>query len=172
MKHPHDNTLQKLKDSDYQVVDGQPDIDGWRILNSEQEEIGSVHDLLFDPATRKVRYLIAHLSQEIGTTNANLVLIPIGMAELHATDNEVSLPTITAGQLNQFSPYPYDALRNNATTGESVPASSAGLNYDHDQFDEKRFYRNRSWKAVDTGDQSEGARIAQRISRDAGRSSL
>ncbi|MBA4167905.1 MAG: PRC-barrel domain-containing protein [Chitinophagaceae bacterium] len=92
IRYDQDISLQELRHSDYQLSDGQPDITGWCICNAQTEKIGTVHDLLFDSAARKVRYLIADRSDEAGVKGVNLVLIPIGMAELHATRNEVALP--------------------------------------------------------------------------------
>ncbi len=173
MNNQNDKTLQELKNSDYRLADGQPDVEGWSICNSNHEEIGTVHDLLFDPGTRKVRYLIADLSDGVDDESGSLVLIPIGMAELHATNNEVLLPTVSEGQLGQFSPYPFDVLKNNVSVGDTVPASAAGFDYDHEKFNEERFYRNRpSAVAGRKDDESIGARIAQRIGRNAGGSSL
>jgi len=81
------NHLVKLSDSDYEIVDGEPDIEGWDVKNELGQKIGDVHDLLFDPQSRKVRYIIVDLDDnELGLDTDKKVLIPIGIAELHESD--------------------------------------------------------------------------------------
>ena len=144
MEHQHNNSgLHELKHSDYKIVSDEPDIEGWPIYNGQHDKIGKVHDLLFDPESRRVRYIVADLYNSEATRNDdedddNQVLIPIGMAELHETDDQVVLPGVLENQVGQFSPYPFDALRNNATAGSTVPMTS-----DNTHFNDEHFYRNR-----------------------------
>lgn len=79
--------LVKLSDSDYEIVDGEPDIEGWDVKNELGQKIGDVHDLLFDPQSRKVRYIIVDLDDnELELDTDKKVLIPIGIAELYESD--------------------------------------------------------------------------------------
>lgn len=48
--------LEELGGSDYEIVDGEPHIKGWNIKDSLGAKLGKVHELLFNPASRKVRY--------------------------------------------------------------------------------------------------------------------
>jgi hypothetical protein len=76
--------LAELKGSGFEIVDGQPDISGWNIKARSGKKVGEVHDLLFEPETRKVRYLIADLDDNaLGLDEDRKVLIPIGIAELY-----------------------------------------------------------------------------------------
>lgn len=146
--HTHHTGLQELRHSDYQVAEDQPDIEGWAIRNGSNEVIGKVYDVLFDPAAQKVRYVIADLR----TTDhhlANHQLIPIGMAVLHESSDEVLLPDVTANQMLQFAPYPYDALRNNITLGTAVPVPEAGQQYNHLHFSDDQLFSRRSGHAAD-----------------------
>lgn len=135
--------MEELRHSEFQIVPGQPDIEGWSIYDYAHNKIGTVHDLLFDPEARKVRYIIARVAG-IGDKNERQVLIPIGMAELHATSDEVVLTDASASQISQFSPYPYDALKNNATVGSAIDLDS---DTDQPHFDDQHFYRNRNMQS-------------------------
>lgn len=79
--------LRELSGSDFEIVDGEPNIIGWDVKNGEGTKIGDVDDLLFDPQSRKVRYLLVDLdSNYLNLTDGRTVLIPIGIAELHGED--------------------------------------------------------------------------------------
>jgi len=83
-KHDH---LVELGGSDFKIVDGEPNIKGWQVKNTAGDLIGIVHELLFDPQLRKVRYLVVDLDgNTIGIQENKKVLIPIGIAELYNRD--------------------------------------------------------------------------------------
>jgi hypothetical protein len=85
----NNNHLQELSDSDYEIVDGEPDITGWEVINEQGEKIGDVDNLLFDPESRKVRYLIVDLDDnELDLDTDKKVLIPIGVADLQQDDDD------------------------------------------------------------------------------------
>jgi hypothetical protein len=76
------NHLEELNGSDYQIVEGEPDITGWRVIDGQGREIGEVDDVLFDPQTRAVRYIIVDLENNDLEIESRKVLVPIGIAEL------------------------------------------------------------------------------------------
>ncbi len=43
------NHLEELSGSDYEIVDGEPDINGWDVIDHNGQKIGEVDELLFDP---------------------------------------------------------------------------------------------------------------------------
>jgi len=67
------NRLIELSDSDYEIVDGEPDIEGWDVKDNQGTVIGEVIDLLFDPESRKVRYMIVELDEDVEEEDENLV---------------------------------------------------------------------------------------------------
>jgi stress response protein YsnF len=93
-KHDH---LVELGGSNYEIVDGEPNIKGWDVKNELGELIGEVDELLFDPQSRQVRYLVVELDQKLGLDDDKKVLVPIGIAELykdgHAQDQEDNIDT-------------------------------------------------------------------------------
>jgi sporulation protein YlmC with PRC-barrel domain len=77
--------LEELSRSDYQVVDGQPDISGWDVKTEHGHKIGEIKELLFDPQSRKVRYLVVNLQESEADVKFGLTaLIPIGVAKLYS----------------------------------------------------------------------------------------
>ncbi|MBD1365104.1 PRC-barrel domain-containing protein [Mucilaginibacter sp. ZT4R22] len=140
--------LKALSDSDYQIVDGEPDITGWDVLDLSGNKFGEVDDLLFDPESRAVRYLVVELKANgDDIVDDRNVLIPIGVAELHTDDDDVIVPNVSAQQLytlpvyepGVLTPENEVAIRNIFDGGSAVPYEATGF-YEHDHFNEDRFY--------------------------------
>jgi len=82
--------LVELGGSDFEIADGEPNIKGWDVENQQGKKIGEVDELLFDPQSLKVRYLVVDLDDnELGVEDDKKVLIPIGIAELHGDNRSV-----------------------------------------------------------------------------------
>jgi hypothetical protein len=133
-KHDH---LVELGGSDYEIVDGEPNIKGWDVKNELGEPIGKVDELLFDQQSRQVRYLIVELDQKLGLEDYKKVLVPIGIAELykdgHAQDEEDSIneeyATSNDATVDVESGYETDEIYDPTNDGKVVivPASIAQL---------------------------------------------
>ncbi len=147
-------SLQTLSDSDFEIVDGEPNIIGWQVKNETDHYLGKVVDLLFDPETRAVRYIIVDLSENGMNLHDKKVMIPIGIATLHKSDDEVLLPNV---HIAQFTALPHYEKGNIGSQTElmirSVIGSPAALRmeetaaefdqnefYSHDHFDKNKFY--------------------------------
>ena len=63
------NHLQSVSHSDYQIVDGEQNILGWKVKNEANINIGVVSDLLFELETKSIRYVVVDLSE--GMLNLN-----------------------------------------------------------------------------------------------------
>lgn len=103
-----DNTYYKLEEfsgSDYQIVEGEPNDIGWKVRSDVGTSVGEVVELLFDPRTRAVRYLIVDVEDEIASNSDAAIPVPIGIAHLHTSDDEVVLPNIHAGQFATWPRY-------------------------------------------------------------------
>src|SRR5215211_1716711 len=96
MKH---RRLQELKRSDFDIVDGEPDIRGWDVKNQDGKKIGEVEELIVDAPQKKVRYMLVDLDDNELDLDHHKVLIPIGLAQLHRDDDDVILPGVQAEQL-------------------------------------------------------------------------
>jgi sporulation protein YlmC with PRC-barrel domain len=150
--------LEELSGSDFEIADGQPDIKGWDVKNELGENIGDVEELLFNPQTRKVRYIIVDTDANDLRLEARKILIPIGAAEIHADDDYVVVPQVTVNHLEQLPHYEKGALtaeheQHIRTTFSSLGAAGMGMGaigstptedfYEHEQFNANRFYDRR-----------------------------
>lgn len=148
------SNLAPLKGIDYQVKDGQPDILGWNVKNESGAGIGTIDDLLFDPQSNAVRYLIIDLSSSELTLEPKKVMIPIGIAQLNQAEDEVILPNL---HLDQYHALP--AFQDQEVSGDTeiqirqIIGSPAALRmeetiiaydrdtfYQHQHFDHGKFY--------------------------------
>jgi len=146
--------LQELGDSNYQIVEGQPNIKGWTVKNTAGDRLGEVDELLFDPESRQVRYIVLDLEDNVLDLEERDVLIPIGIAELDEEDDDVILPNVTTEQLRSLPEYDKDnfALETeqeirNIFTGRTVSADS-GPFYEHEHFNAENLYRKRLQKST------------------------
>jgi sporulation protein YlmC with PRC-barrel domain len=144
--------MEELKHSNFEIVNGEPDVTDWEVMNEHGEKIGDVDDVLFDAESRKVRYLI--IDMEINTLmleNPYQVLIPIGLAKIDENEDQVILTNITEKQLNELPKYergkvtPEYEMRIRDIIEENVVISTVdewkGF-YEHDHFTESGFFRN------------------------------
>jgi hypothetical protein len=150
--------LQELSKSDYQIVGGEPNIMGWEVKNENGTYIGEVSELLFDPETQAVRYLVIDLKDNGMHLDDKLVMIPIGLAHLHVSDDEVVLPNIHIDQFNALPDYDPDSTGPETEVYiRSIIGSPAALRieetitefdqnqfYDHHHFDKGRLYQRGS----------------------------
>ncbi len=143
------NRLQELTGSDYEMADGEPNIKGWSVNDSLGRNVGKVKELLFNPSSRLVRYII--LKTDAGANTH--VLIPIGFAQLHESDDLVVLESVTADQLTMLPAYT-DVHVTPATESEirrilNGMEGSANEDvfdadfYNHSQFNTERLYSQR-----------------------------
>ena len=148
--------LQKLSGSDFEIVDGQPDIRGWKVKDLAGKKLGKVEELIFDYESRKVRYIVLDLNNNDYDMEDKQVLVPIGIAELHENDDDVILPEVSTEQLGLLPMYNEDRFDTEHETsvrnvfgGLGSAALTGGAEgerdfYDHDHFNESNLYRNRN----------------------------
>lgn len=167
--------LRELSGSDYTIAKGQPDIRGWDVRDGNGRKFGAVSDLIFDIRANKVRYMVLNIfdTKEL-ELEKRTVLVPIGMAELDPTDNDVLLPSVTPFQLRALPRYDKSSLgakveRDISTVfgragfGNTAAATTAATTtvhddadvdesfYDHDHFNEDNMYRRRRGTVVGGG---------------------
>jgi uncharacterized protein (TIGR02271 family) len=145
------NRLQELGDSDFKIIEGQPDIKGWTVKDGMGRTIGEVDELLFDPQSRQVRYIVLDMDDNELDLDDRDVLIPIGLAELDERDDDVILPNVTTEQLRSLPEYDDDYFSEDIEAQVRTVFSGAGAAgavtgasfYDHDHFKENNLYRRR-----------------------------
>jgi uncharacterized protein (TIGR02271 family) len=152
--------LEELGGSKFEIVDGEPNIKGWDVKNERGEDVGEVDELLFDPKSLKVRYLVVDLDNDDAGLEDKKVLVPIGMAELRQVDNCVRLNQVSVAQLNALPEYEkgkltyetertirniYEGAGVTGAAGATVASSGTEVDdresfYQHNHFNEDKFY--------------------------------
>jgi sporulation protein YlmC with PRC-barrel domain len=154
MKH---RRLQELGESDFEIVEGQPDIRGWDVRNERDQKIGEVEELILDAKNKKVRYLVVDLDDNDFDLDDKEVLIPIGMAELHEEDDDVVVRGVGIEQLEALPEYDDDNLtpdverkicmslgRSKVTTSSLISENDQDLSfYNEEHFNDANIYRRR-----------------------------
>lgn len=149
--------LRELSNSDFTIAKGEPDIRGWDVRDAQKRKFGTVNDLIFDIRAGKVRYLVLNI---LDTAELDLekrsVMVPIGLAELDATDNDVYLPGVNPFQLRALPRYDRSRLGAKAEHDVGIvfgyhqmntPQNQEDVNeqfYNNDNFNNKNLYRRRN----------------------------
>jgi len=150
--------LEELGSSDFEIADGQPDIKGWKVKDIAGNKVGEVEELIFDKTSRKVLYIVVDLDTNELSADSKKVLLPIGLATLHESDDEVTIAELASKQLyrlpeyekGNITPATESAIRN-TFSGLAAAVAAGATSYDshpegfyeHEHFDQKRFYGNR-----------------------------
>jgi hypothetical protein len=161
-EYVYNTRLKELNASDYEMAKGEPDIKGWKVISIQNQEIGKVSELLFDEVSRRVRYIVVDLNGKPLNLVSRYVIIPVGLAELHRNDKTVLFPEMTIGHLASLPNYEKGKITIETERAiRSVFAPTNGINYldedfndpdgfyEHEHFDENRFYRPRVERAED-----------------------
>jgi hypothetical protein len=151
------NRLIALGDSDYKISDGQPNIKGWKVKDADGLIYGEVDELLFNPASRKVRYMVVDTDENNFDLDRRKILVPIGLATLHEQDDDVYLDSVSTHQLQslpsfvagrEIDPNTESNIRQRLRNAEETHTTSTDdLDddfYNHEHFNEERFYGNRT----------------------------
>jgi uncharacterized protein (TIGR02271 family) len=177
--------LVELGGSKYEIVDGESNVKGWNVKDEHGADLGEVDELLFDPETLSVRYLVVDLYRSISGGGDKRVLVPIGIADLKADAEVVVLPNVSSGQLSRLPNYEKGALTLQTEReirlifegGEPDADKDERLErqtfYGHQHFDEDKFYNAGKLpvveehleigkKQVETGRTSVSSRIVAR----------
>ncbi|HEK21519.1 MULTISPECIES: PRC-barrel domain-containing protein [unclassified Mucilaginibacter] len=97
--------LEELSESDFEIVDSQPNVMGWDVLDTHQNKVGEVYDLLFNADTRKVRYIILDMENNNAGLDDGRVVIPIDIAVFDLEKDVVKLPGISTTTLEYLPIY-------------------------------------------------------------------
>jgi hypothetical protein len=106
--------LKELHGSTFEIVRGEPDITGWKVIGLNNREIGKVHDLIFDEIAYRVKYVIVDVNGKPLNLVSRLVLVPIELVELLTSDKVVVVSGLTVGHLASLPTYEKDKITTNA----------------------------------------------------------
>ena len=102
--------LQELDHSNFEIVEGEPDIRGWDVRYRNGEKIGSVEELILDTKAKKIRYMVVDLDENELRLEHRKVFIPIGFAELDNQHDDVLIPNVSVDQLCRLPDYKRNSL--------------------------------------------------------------
>jgi sporulation protein YlmC with PRC-barrel domain len=151
--------LQELSGSRFELSEGQPDIRGWELRDTNGHKMGKVKELIFDVHARKVRYMVVDIldSKELQLEKRR-VMVPIGLAELKRADKDVIIHTVTPFHLRALPKYDSDDLGAKSEraigmvfgrkfTADGVDSAMTDSNdsfYEHEMFNEDKYHGNQS----------------------------
>lgn len=91
---------------DFKLESGAPDPRGWSVFGSDSERLGTVSNLLVDPAALKVRYLDVDLLDDLfALRDDRHVLIPIEHVDLKERGKDAWVRGLTTRDLARFPAY-------------------------------------------------------------------
>jgi sporulation protein YlmC with PRC-barrel domain len=123
------NHLQELRgNSKYEIVHGEPDIIGWRVIGMNNQEVGKVHDLIFDESTNRVKYVIIDVDGKPLNLVSRLVLVPIELVEMLTGDKVVVVSELTVGELATLPTYEKDKVTTETEHAVDTVFHNAGVN--------------------------------------------
>lgn len=141
---------------DYKVAKEDPDVRGWRIVDSSNRELGRVEELIVDVDKEKVRYLDVVPSGETSNVTRDEehhILLPIGVAELDLRDDRVIINGVDRSVLDTYPPYrgepitrdyEYTVIERFNGPGRRDSERVEKDFYENRLYDEDRFYTNRT----------------------------
>ncbi|HET7321201.1 MAG TPA: DUF2382 domain-containing protein [Longimicrobiaceae bacterium] len=140
---------------DFEVADGDPDVRGWNVVASDGRKIGEVDQLLVDTAALKVRYLDVDLDDDLQVESTEAadadrhILIPIGYARLDEDEDQIFVDELSVDQIRAMPAYSHEPLTRDYETSlrqsldrdfTAAPSQTHEDFYNHDVYDENRFY--------------------------------
>ncbi|MGE5680636.1 MAG: PRC-barrel domain-containing protein [Bacillota bacterium] len=154
MENYEKQLLYKLSELDYfEVSEKDPDVRNWDVYTSDGTKVGTVDDLIVDPAALKVRYLDVLIDYTEPGANELVrhILIPIGTASVDADDDKVVLNAIPLNTLRNYPAFEggivtrkYEhALRKIIEPDIIYQSDDTGDFYSHTHFDSDMFFSDR-----------------------------
>lgn len=96
--------LVELTGSDYEIVDGEPDIIGWIVKDEQGIKIGEVSELLIDEQSQSVRYIVVDVGcEDLAAPLDKEILIPIEIATFNqeaSLGSEIGSPWKVGNRVN------------------------------------------------------------------------
>lgn len=96
---------------DYKVASGNPDVRGWALVDRDNQKLGTVNELIVDLDSQKVRYLdVKPEADTFRGEGEHRLLIPIGVARIDDSNNNVIVRELDKDRLNAMPPHRGEAI--------------------------------------------------------------
>jgi sporulation protein YlmC with PRC-barrel domain len=104
---PADGRIVPLRQAkDFKLSKGDPDPRGWNVFGADGERVGTVADLLVDPAALKVRYLSVNLLDDLFKLKEDRhILIPTEVVDLRERGKDVWVRDLDATDVARLPAY-------------------------------------------------------------------
>lgn len=104
---PANGRIVPLKEAkDFKLTKGDADPRGWNVFGADGERVGTVADLLVDPATLKVRYLDVDLADDLFKLKEDRhVLVPTEAIDLRERGKDVWIKNLNSDEVARLPAY-------------------------------------------------------------------
>jgi len=104
---PADGRIVPLRDAkDFKLAKGDPDPRGWNVFGADGERVGTVSDLLVDPAAMKIRYLAVDLADDLFKLKEDRhVLVPTESVDLRERGKDVWIDRLNSDEVARLPAY-------------------------------------------------------------------
>jgi sporulation protein YlmC with PRC-barrel domain len=104
---PNESRVVPLSEArSFKLESGAPDPKGWNVFGSDGERLGTVHQLLVDPAALKIRFLDVDLLDDLFLLRDDRhVLVPLEHVELKERGNDAWVRGLTAREVAALPAY-------------------------------------------------------------------
>jgi sporulation protein YlmC with PRC-barrel domain len=90
----------------FRLAKGDPDLRGWNVFAADGERVGTVSDMLVDPAAMKVRYLDVDLADDLFKLKEDRhVLVPTEAVDLRERGKDVWLQPLSSDEVARLPAY-------------------------------------------------------------------
>ncbi len=135
----------------YKVADDDPDVRGWKVMDSTGNNIGEVDELIVDTDAMKVRYLEVDVDNSLASANDHHILLPIGSATIDRSSKSIMVSTLNSGSLANYPAYRGETISRDyehqlmsaITPGYQAGSVTNDRFYEGDHFDTGKFYGSR-----------------------------
>jgi len=124
MKTEGNGAVRRLSELDGAVPDGHADSRGWEVHTADGTLAGTVEDLLVDPRSMAVHFILVKVVRELAPNESMRTLrVPIGHADLDARGRRVNLKSLSSADLGLL---PVDRAGGVAPAAAGQPPAQAG----------------------------------------------
>lgn len=104
---PAESRIVPLREArDFRLAKGDPDVRGWNVFGADGERVGTVSDLLVDPAAMKIRYLDVDLMDDLFKLKEDRhVLVPTDAVDLRERGKDIWLRHLNAEDVARLPAY-------------------------------------------------------------------
>lgn len=107
MGMPGEARVFPLKEAkDFKLASGAPDLRGWSVYSADRQRVGTVSEMLVDPAAMKVRYLAVDLADDLFTLKEDRhVLVPTEAVDLEERSRDIWIRGVGVEQVARLPAY-------------------------------------------------------------------